>query len=182
MFRKTYQATHPSMIDGIDNQALCDLYQVTGLFADDEISLNYSHNERLVIGGAVPVGGDVRLPHQAEPVEGTPFLERRELGVINVGDGSGKVTVDGQSFDIDPRDGLYVPMGSKDVVFSSEDSKNRPNTTLRRHRPMHASNLSGYQSRKRSRSSSARSRSRTTGRFTNTSCRKPADPHSCCSA
>jgi 4-deoxy-L-threo-5-hexosulose-uronate ketol-isomerase len=111
------------MIDGIDNQSLCDLYQVTGLFAADEISLNYSHNERMVVGGVAPVGNDVRLPDQAEPVEGAPFLERRELGVINVGDGSGKVTVDGESFDLSPRDGLYVPMGSKDVIFSSEDPK-----------------------------------------------------------
>ena len=52
MFRKTYQATHPSMIDGISNEALCDLYQVTELFVADEISLNYTHNERMVIGGA----------------------------------------------------------------------------------------------------------------------------------
>jgi len=122
MFKRTYQATHPSMIDGIDNQALCDLYRVTGLFDVDEINLNYSHNERLVVGGVAPTGSDVRLPDQAEPVEGLPFLERRELGVINVGDGSGKVTVDGQSFDMEPRDGLYVPMGCKDVVFSSDDA------------------------------------------------------------
>ena len=70
MFKKTYQATHPSMIDGIDNQTLCDLYQVTGLFAADEIALNYSHNERMVVGGAAPVSDDVRLPNQSEPVEG----------------------------------------------------------------------------------------------------------------
>ena len=51
MFKKTYQATHPSMIDGISNEALCDLYQVTDLFVADEISLNYTHNERMIIGG-----------------------------------------------------------------------------------------------------------------------------------
>ena len=122
MFKKTYQATHPSMIDGIDNQTLCDLYQVTGLFAPGEVSLNYSHNERMVVGGAAPVTGDVQLPQQAEPVAGAPFLERRELGIINVGSGSGSITVDGESFAMEPRDGLYVPMGSEDVIFASDDA------------------------------------------------------------
>ncbi len=124
MFKKTYQATHPSMIDGIGNQSLCDLYQVTDLFVADEISLSYTHNDRMIIGGAAPVKSDVRLPDQAEPVEGAPFLERRELGVINVGEGSGKVVVDGETYDLEIRDGLYIPMGSKDVVFSSDDASN----------------------------------------------------------
>ena len=123
MFKKTYQATHPSMLDGTDNQTLCDLYQVTGMFVADEISLNYTHNERMVVGGAAPINENVRLPDQTEPTEGVPFLERRELGVINVGGGSGKVIVDGESFDLEPRDGLYVPMGSKEVVFASNDAK-----------------------------------------------------------
>ena len=52
MFNKTFQATHPSMIDGIDNQTLCELYRIGDLFVADEISLNYTHNERMVIGGA----------------------------------------------------------------------------------------------------------------------------------
>lgn len=123
MFDKTYQATHPSMIDGISNQQLCDLYQVTGLFVADKISLHYTHNERMVVGGASPVQSELRLPAQTEPVDGAPFLERRELGVINVGDGSGTVNVDGETFAMEPRDGLYVPMGSEDVVFSSDDAK-----------------------------------------------------------
>jgi len=124
MFRKTYQATHPSMIDGISNEALCDLYQVTGMFAANEISLNYSHNERLVVGGAAPVKKKVRLPDQDAPVAGAPCLERRELGVINAGGGSGKVVIDGEAYDLEPRDGLYIPMGCKEVVFSSDDAGN----------------------------------------------------------
>jgi len=137
MFKKTYQATHPSMIDGIDNQTLRDLYQVTGMFSANKISLNYSHNERMIVGGVAPVTNDVRLPDQSAPVEGAPFLERRELGVINVGEGSGKVIVDGESFDMEARDGLYVPMGSKDVVFSSNDAK-RPAEYYLASTPAHA--------------------------------------------
>jgi len=122
VFNKTYQATHPDMMEGATNEQLRDRYLVTGLFQPGEINLNYSHNERLVIGGAAPAGSALNLPQQTEPVAGQPFLERRELGVVNVGEGEGSITVDGKTFDMKPRDGLYIPMGSAEVSFASKDA------------------------------------------------------------
>ncbi len=124
MFVKNYQATHPDMMDGASNQDLRDRYLVDALFVADTVQLNHTHNERMLIGGAAPVSNAVALPVQEAPAEGAPLLERRELGAVNIGGGKGRITVDGQAYDMDPRDGLYIPKESAEVVFESEDAAN----------------------------------------------------------
>ena len=127
MFEKTYHATHPDMMEAASNEALRARHLVSGLFEADQLKLNYSHNERFVIGGAAPVATPVRLPMQSEPASSKdkPFLERRELGIINVGAGQGLISVDGHSHEMMPRDGLYAPMGGSEIVFQSID-RNAP--------------------------------------------------------
>jgi 4-deoxy-L-threo-5-hexosulose-uronate ketol-isomerase len=124
MFEKTYHATHPDMMEGVSNQALRDRYLADGLFETGRIKLAYSHNERFVIGGAIPAGRVLRLPAQTEPksASGKPFLERRELGIVNIGE-AGVVTVDGQAHELRPRDCLYVPMGSTQVDFEGSGAR-----------------------------------------------------------
>ena len=70
MFKKTYHATHPDMMQGADNDALRDRYLLTDLFKPGEINLNYLHNERFVIGGVIPTTAPVDLPNQTEPASG----------------------------------------------------------------------------------------------------------------
>lgn len=137
MYSKTYQATHPDMMDSVSNEALRDRYLVTDMFIADEINLTYSHNERMIVGGAAPASDPLVLPDQTDPVAGAPFLERRELGVVNVGGGSGRIKVDGKTCEMKPRDGLYVPMGSKEVSFES-DSKDNPARYYIASTPAHA--------------------------------------------
>ena len=126
MFDKTYQATHPDMMEGVSNEQLRDRYVVASLFSPGRVSLNYTHNERMVIGGAEPGSKGVKLPDQTEPASaaGAPFLQRREMGAINVGSGAGIITVDGDEYEMSPKDGLYIPMGSEKVVFKSADPSN----------------------------------------------------------
>jgi 4-deoxy-L-threo-5-hexosulose-uronate ketol-isomerase len=125
MFDKTYYATHPDMMECVSNEELRDRYLIGGLFRDGECVLNYTHAERFVIGGVAVVDAPVTLPVQSEPASaaGHPFLERRELAIVNVGGVEGTVTVDGEVFTLGNKDCLYVTMGAKDVVFAGPGAR-----------------------------------------------------------
>jgi len=125
VYAKTYYATHPDMMECVSNDELRERHLVGDLFRTGEIVLTYSHGERFIIGGAVPGSELLSLPcHDApESAAGHPLLERRELGVVNIGAGPGMVMVDGETVVLEKYDALYVPMGTADVRFSGEGAR-----------------------------------------------------------
>ncbi|MBE1528183.1 4-deoxy-L-threo-5-hexosulose-uronate ketol-isomerase [Sphingopyxis sp. OAS728] len=125
MFSKTYYATHPVMMEEVSNAELRDRYLIQNLFREGECVLNYTHADRFVIGGVAVGAAPVKLPAQSEPpsAAGHPFLERRELAIVNVSAVEGTVTVDGESFTLGNKDCLYVTMGAKDVEFAGKGAR-----------------------------------------------------------
>jgi 4-deoxy-L-threo-5-hexosulose-uronate ketol-isomerase len=113
------------MMECVSNDELRDRYLVQNLFRPGECVLNYTHADRFVIGGVEVAGAPVALPAQEEPAsaKGHPFLERRELAIVNVGTTQGTVTVDGEAFTLGNKDCLYVTMGATDVQFAGEGAR-----------------------------------------------------------
>lgn len=113
--------SHPEDAKHYTTDRLRSEYVVETLFEADEAVLVYSHFDRIIAGGIMPVQGPVSLSG-AKELASEYFLQRRELGVINVG-GAGRVTVDGEAYDMAARDGLYVGMGAKTLLFESVDAE-----------------------------------------------------------
>ena len=113
-------AASPQDVKSYDTTRLRDEFLIDNLMAPDVVNLVYSHYDRFISGSAVPVKEELKL-ETIDPLKAEYFLERRELGIINIG-GAGTVTVDGQVFHINHREALYVGKGNKDVVFASKSA------------------------------------------------------------
>lgn len=112
-------ATNPAQIPGMTTQALRDAYLVPDVFVPGEITLVFTHHDRIVLGGAVPAGGALELTGYPE-IRSDFFLEHREVGIINVGD-IGTVTADGVVYELDKGACLYLGRGTGNVVFRDAD-------------------------------------------------------------
>lgn len=95
-------------------------FLIENLFVTGELTLTYTHYDRMIVGGAVPTGAALALPCP-ENLKATHFLERRELGVLNVG-GAGRVRVGEEMVEMGSQDCLYVGMGAGEVQFESADA------------------------------------------------------------
>lgn len=114
-------ASSPNDVKHYTTDKLREEFLIQNLFVAGEVKTVYSHIDRIIIGGAVPVS-PITLT-AGEEIRAEYFLQRREMGIINIG-GKGTVTVDGTSYDMEYKDGLYIGMGSKDISFASNDDKN----------------------------------------------------------
>lgn len=114
-------ASSPEAVKQYDTQQLRNEFLIDDLMQENEIVLTYSHYDRYIAGSAVPVK-DLTL-ETIDPLKAGYFLERREMGIINVG-GSGSVLVDGTSYELGFKDALYIGSGNKEVIFKSDDSSN----------------------------------------------------------
>jgi 4-deoxy-L-threo-5-hexosulose-uronate ketol-isomerase len=112
----------PQDVERLNTQELRDTFLISNLFAPGELRGQFIGLDRLVVGGVMPVDKPVALPNHKETGRAF-FLERRELGLINIG-GAGKVVADGKTHSTDRLDCVYLPMGTKSVSFESADAKN----------------------------------------------------------
>ncbi|QFQ89858.1 5-dehydro-4-deoxy-D-glucuronate isomerase (plasmid) [Paracoccus kondratievae] len=115
---ETRQAVHPSHAKTMDTETLRQHFLAQGLFRDGEIRLVYTHYDRFVIGGAVPDGARLVLDQIAE-TRTASFLERREMGIVNIGQ-PGTVSAAGETWQMQPGDVLYLGMGSGSVTFGGQ--------------------------------------------------------------
>ena len=115
-------AASPKDVRYYDTQRLREEFLIQGLFCKDEIKLVYSHIDRIITGAATPAEKKLELT-AGQKLRAAYFLERRELGIINIG-GAGTVTVDGKAYHVEHKDGMYVGRGSKEITFASDDTEN----------------------------------------------------------
>jgi 4-deoxy-L-threo-5-hexosulose-uronate ketol-isomerase len=116
------QPVHSEHARTLDTEGLRRHFLVEELFRPDEITLTYSQIDRIIVGGVMPVSAPVSFAPELGRHTGTDFfLERRELGLINIG-GAARVQVDEQQFDIGTHEALYIGKGARRLEFRSVDA------------------------------------------------------------
>lgn len=112
-------ASSPKDVKYYTTDRLREEFLIQDLFAAGEIKTVYSHIDRIITGSAVPVSPLTLTA--GEEIRAEYFLERREMGVINIG-GAGRIIIDGTSYELQYKDGMYIGMGARDIEFESIDT------------------------------------------------------------
>ncbi len=118
-FMELRTAVSPKDVKFYTTQRLREEFLIQELFMPDEIKLVYSHVDRIITGAATPASKTLVLT-AGDELRAEYFLQRREMGVINVG-GAGVITIDGKQYELAYKDGMYIGMGARDISFSSKD-------------------------------------------------------------
>ncbi len=113
-------AQSPKEVKQMDTAALRENFLIENVFEANQVNLTLSHFDRYIVGGAMPVNQKLDLPNP-DDLKANYFLERRELGIINVG-GKAIITADGEQFELDYKEALYIGKGTKEVSFESADA------------------------------------------------------------
>lgn len=116
-------AVHPSQVSFFTTDELREHFHIPEVFIPDTTTLVYSMYDRMITMGVMPVAKTLKLDAYEEYTKASYFLERRELGIINIG-GDGKINVDGQSYQLAKKECLYIGKGSKEISFESVSSDN----------------------------------------------------------
>lgn len=114
-------ASNPKDMKHYTTERLREEFLITGLFTADNSKMVYSHIDRIITAGFMPVTKELKLEAGKE-LAADFFLQRREMGCINIG-GKGTITVDGTEYVMNPRDGIYIGMGNKEITFKSDDAE-----------------------------------------------------------
>lgn len=117
---ETRYESSPREVATMNTEALRTHFLIENLLQADKLKLTYSHYDRVIIGGVMSVQEVITLPNP-DALKANFFLERRELGIINVG-GDGQVIADGVKYELQKLDCLYIGKGVEDVVFSSTEA------------------------------------------------------------
>ncbi len=115
-------AVSPDEVKHMDTQTLRKKFLIETVFEQGKLHLTLSHFDRYIAGGAMPVSDKIALSNP-DNLKANYFLERREMGIINVG-GKGTVEAGGESFELDYKEALYIGRGTENVHFSSVDPAN----------------------------------------------------------
>jgi 4-deoxy-L-threo-5-hexosulose-uronate ketol-isomerase len=119
---ETRQASNSKDVRNYTTQRLREEFHIANLFTKDNIRMVYSHFDRIITAGLMPVFQVLKLEGGKE-LASEYFLQRREMGCINVG-GKGTITVDGIPYEMNPRDGIFIGLGNKEITFESADPEN----------------------------------------------------------
>ena len=111
--------SHPQDFKSYDTTRIRKEFLLDNLFESGNVNMVYSMIDRYIVGGVKPQAGEKLLLETIEPLKADYFLERRELGIINVG-GKGTVYVDGKAYELGYKDALYVGRGAKEILFEGE--------------------------------------------------------------